>query len=200
MKNFHNAQIAIGKASRSTGALHRAWAVASELYATWKWDGRGRIVIHDPYETHRQMQCSQKLGYSRRGSTNVHAGVHTLTYGEHYEIKPLAVEACRRLDIDEDRALSAEEAEQFKDYLTPQDPSASLLIWHDGAKETAPDEVQAVVKPDTYGVTVSVYRDGAEHDDGEVLVEFYAGRVVAHVWNEEDKGGDPTASVELFTL
>jgi hypothetical protein len=120
MKNFHNAPVAIGDGARNIGALHRAWAVASELYATWKWDGRGRIVIHAPYETHTQMQCSQKLGYSRRGSTNVHAGVHTLAYGEHYEIKPLAVEACRRLDIDEDRALSAEEAERVQ--VTTKEP------------------------------------------------------------------------------
>ncbi len=125
---FYNAQVAIGNGSRSTGALHRAWAVASELYATWKWDGRGRIVIHAPYETHRQMQCSQKLGYSRRGSTNIHAGVHTLAYGEHYEIKPLAVKACRRLDIGEDRALSAEEAAQFKVAKEPQHVWAPVIV------------------------------------------------------------------------
>ena len=113
MPKFYNEQVVIGKGQKHAGALHRAWAVASELYATWKWDGQGRIVIHDPYETHRQMQCSQKLGYSRRGSTNVHLGVHTLAYGEHYEIQPLSVEDCRRLGIDEDRALSERAAEQF---------------------------------------------------------------------------------------
>jgi hypothetical protein len=96
-----------------------------------------------------------------------------------------------------------EYAARIEDYLTNQDPAASLLIWRDGAKagETTPDAtpVQATVKPDPYGVTVSVRRAGAEHHSGEVLVEFYDKRLMAHVWNEEDVGGDPTASVELFT-
>lgn len=93
-----------------------------------------------------------------------------------------------------------EYAAQIEDYLAIQDPSASLLNWLDGARcEIWSDKVQATVKPDRYGITISVRRDGAKHHSGEVLVEFYNRRVEAHVWNEEDEGGDPTASVELFT-
>ncbi len=110
---FWNAQVVIGRGLQNTGALHRAIAVANALYAIWKWDGRGQIVIHAPYEAHRKMQCSQRLGYSRRGSTNVYLGIHKLRPGEDYEIKPLSVEDCRRLDIDEDRTLSEREAERF---------------------------------------------------------------------------------------
>jgi hypothetical protein len=77
------------------------------------------------------------------------------------------------------------------------------LTWCDGARldDHAPTvkKVYGTVKPDKYGVTVLAHRDAAEHPQGEVLVEFYGGRVVAHVWNEEDKGGDPTASIDLFT-
>jgi hypothetical protein len=54
--------------------------------------------------------------------------VHTLVYGEHYEIKPLAIEACRRLDIDEDRALSAAEAEQFQVAEEPQHVWAPAIL------------------------------------------------------------------------
>ena len=110
---FFNEQVTIGRGLKNTGAFHRAIAVANALYAIWKWGGRGQIVIHEPYETHRKMQCSQRLGYSRRGSTNVYLGVHKLRAGEDYEIRPLGREACKRLDISEDRALSKRAAERF---------------------------------------------------------------------------------------
>jgi hypothetical protein len=110
---FWNAQVVIGRGLKNTGAYHRALAVATALFAIWKWDGRGQIVIHNPYEVHHKMQCSQRLGYSRRGSTNVYLGVHKLRPGEDYEIRSLSREACKRLDMSEDRALSERVAERF---------------------------------------------------------------------------------------
>ena len=110
---FCHAHVTIGRGLQNTGAYHRALAVAAALYAVWKWDGRGQIVIHEPYEAHRKLQLSQRLGYSTRGSTNVYLGVHKLRPGEDYEIRPLNREACKRLDSSADHALSERAAERF---------------------------------------------------------------------------------------
>jgi hypothetical protein len=112
---FYNEQVNIGRGLQNTGAYHRALAVANALYAVWKWDGRGRLIIHQPYAAHRKVQCSQRLGYSRRGNTNVYIGVHRLRPGEDYEIRPLSRETCARLDITADHALSEREAERFNE-------------------------------------------------------------------------------------
>ncbi len=129
---FFNEQVNIGRGLQNTGAYHRALAVANALYAVWKWNGRGRIVIHHPYETHRKMQCSQRLGYSRRGSTNVYLGVHKLHPGEDYEIRPLSHKACERLDISADRELSEHEAEQFNTVIQRERCSECGLIHEPG--------------------------------------------------------------------
>ena len=110
---FFNEQVIIGRGLQNTGAYHRALAVAAALYAVWKWDGRGQIVIHEPYEAHRKLQLSQRLGYSTRGSTNVYLGVHKLRPGKDYEIRPLDPEACKRLGISLAHALTEREAERF---------------------------------------------------------------------------------------
>jgi hypothetical protein len=110
---FINEQVIIGRGLQNPGAYHRALAVAAALYAVWKWDARGRLVVHEPYEAHRKLQLSQRLGYSTRGSTNVYLGVHKLRPGEDYEIRPLNPETCQRLGISLAHALTEREAERF---------------------------------------------------------------------------------------
>lgn len=50
-----NNQVKIGSGRWDTGAWHRALAVAVKLFEAGKWDGRGLLVVHSPYETHRKM-------------------------------------------------------------------------------------------------------------------------------------------------
>lgn len=49
-------QVKIGSGRTDAGAFHRAVDVASELFRSDVWDGRGLVVVEDPYETHRKMK------------------------------------------------------------------------------------------------------------------------------------------------
>ena len=129
---FYTEQVTIGRGLHNVGAYHRAIAVANMLYAVWRWAGRGRIIIHEPYEAHRKAQCSKRLGYSRRGSTNVYLGVHKLRPGKDYEIRPLSRKACERLNISADRELSEREAERFNTVIQRERCSECGLIHEPG--------------------------------------------------------------------
>lgn len=51
-----NNQVKIGSGRLDTGAFHRAIAVASALFKAGKWNGRGLLVVHDPYQTHLKQE------------------------------------------------------------------------------------------------------------------------------------------------
>lgn len=75
------------------------------------------------------------------------------------------------------------------------------LCWQDGEDgRDGPERVTVTLRPDQYGVTLEFYDASGGRIEAEVLVEFYAGVVQAHVWNDKDYGGDPTATVELFKV
>jgi hypothetical protein len=108
---FDSMQVTIGKGDQDKGALHRAIAVAAQLHAAGRWDGRGRIVVHHAREVHRRLQFSPRERYDAETNTNVHAAVHELEAGEDFEVRPLSLDVCRRLGISEDRHLpEADEA------------------------------------------------------------------------------------------
>jgi hypothetical protein len=84
-------QVVCGRGSRGdTGELHRAYAVACELRALGRWDGRGRIVIHAPHETHRRLALTPVLDMRapEPGALPVklHAGTAQLRPGVDYEL------------------------------------------------------------------------------------------------------------------
>jgi hypothetical protein len=104
-------QVLIGKGRYDKGALHRAIAVAAQLRAVGKWDGRGRIVIHHPREVHRRLAGSPRERYDSETNTNVHKAVHELEEGKDFEILPLSLSDCQRLYISEQAALGERELE-----------------------------------------------------------------------------------------
>jgi len=52
--NWNN-QVKIGRGYSDPGGFHRAIAIAAELFKTGRWNGRGLLVVHAPYDTHRKM-------------------------------------------------------------------------------------------------------------------------------------------------
>lgn len=51
-------QVKLGRGRNDTGAFHRALAVARTLFQSDIWDGRGLLIVHDAYETHRRLALS----------------------------------------------------------------------------------------------------------------------------------------------
>jgi len=115
---FDSGQVLIGSGSYDKGALHRAIAVAAQLHAAGKWDGRGRIAIHHPRELHRRLQFSPRERYDAATNTNVHVAVHELEAGKDFEIRPLSLGACQRLYISEQAALGEHEIAQRQQNTT----------------------------------------------------------------------------------
>ena len=91
MNPHWNLQVGIGQGRQDTGAQHRAIDVAGQLLVVGKWPDHQmmRIIIHNPYDLHRQLQLSGKSEYNAQVNVNVHSGVHDLVLGEHYETHPL---------------------------------------------------------------------------------------------------------------
>ena len=56
-----NDQVKLGRGHTDTGAFHRAIAVASELFESGAWDGRGLLIVHDAYETHLKMEFDRAV-------------------------------------------------------------------------------------------------------------------------------------------
>ena len=50
-----NNQVKIGRGYSDPGGFHRASAIAAELFKAGKWNGRGLLVVHAPYDTHRKL-------------------------------------------------------------------------------------------------------------------------------------------------
>ena len=50
-----NNQVKLGRGYYDPGAFARAIDVAGRLFKDGKWDGRGLLVVHDAYDTHRKM-------------------------------------------------------------------------------------------------------------------------------------------------
>jgi len=110
MNPHWNLQVGIGQGRQDTGAQHRAIDVAGQLLAVGKWPDHQttRIIIHNPYDLHRQLQLSGQPEYNAQVNINalvldpwsygprtkgkgykVYSGVHDLVLGEHYETHPL---------------------------------------------------------------------------------------------------------------
>lgn len=47
-----NNQVKVGRGHNDLGAFHRAIAVAANLFKNGQWNGRGLVIIHDPYRTY----------------------------------------------------------------------------------------------------------------------------------------------------
>jgi hypothetical protein len=47
--------VKVGRGRNDMGAYHRAVDVARTLFESGRWNGRGLIVVHVPYDTHRKM-------------------------------------------------------------------------------------------------------------------------------------------------
>ena len=59
-----NDQVKVGRGYSDGGGWHRALDVAVKLFEAGKWDGRGLLVVHEPYETHRKMPAFVDRGGS----------------------------------------------------------------------------------------------------------------------------------------
>ncbi len=86
-----NLQVKIGRGRSDTGAHHRAINIAQQLLAVGKWPDymNTRIVIHDPYDLHRQLQLSGTGVYHANYNVVVYPAVHDLVHGRDYELHPL---------------------------------------------------------------------------------------------------------------
>ncbi len=49
-----NNQVKIGRGHNDRGAFHRAIDLAVDLFRSGQWNGRGLLIIHDPYNTHQR--------------------------------------------------------------------------------------------------------------------------------------------------
>ncbi len=108
---FSPNQVICGRNSRGDrGELHRALAVTAELYATGRWDGRGRIVIHDPVDLHRKITQTMHLGDILVGDYNrvkVHAALYEhdknfegVQYKRNFEVLELDAATCTEWGLD----------------------------------------------------------------------------------------------------
>ncbi len=50
-----NDQVKVGRGYSDGGGWHRALDVAVKMFEAGRWDGRGLLVVNEPYETHRKM-------------------------------------------------------------------------------------------------------------------------------------------------
>ena len=103
---FDSAQVVIGRGRQDTGALHRAIAVAQQLCAAGKWDGRGRLVVHHPYDLLRRIQLSPALHYDYQANCQLRQAAFDLTAPDDYEVWPLSREWCRLHYVPETQALA----------------------------------------------------------------------------------------------
>jgi hypothetical protein len=95
----------VGGAGIDEGPRHRAIAVASQLYAAGRWDGKGRIAIRDPCTLHRLLQLSEAERFDAETCTTVHAHVHELREGDDFEVRPLSAEMAGALGVAKANAL-----------------------------------------------------------------------------------------------
>lgn len=86
-----NLQVKTGRGCKDTGAHHRAINIAQQLLAAGRWPDylNTRIVIHDAYDTHRNLQMSGAGEYHAKYNVTVYPAVHDLIRGRDYEIHPL---------------------------------------------------------------------------------------------------------------
>jgi len=86
-----NLQVKIGRGRSDTGAHHRAINIAQQLLVAGCWPDylNTRIVIHDAYDTHRNLQMSGAGEYHAKYNVTVYPAVHDLIPGRDYEIHPL---------------------------------------------------------------------------------------------------------------
>ncbi len=54
-----NDQVKVGRGRNDMGAFHRALPVAERMLATGQWNGRGLLIVHDPYATYNKMSFHQ---------------------------------------------------------------------------------------------------------------------------------------------
>lgn len=102
---FDATQVVVVGGGFNTGLRHRAIAVASQLYAAGRWDGKGRIAIRDPQTLHRLLQLSEVERFDAETCTTVHAHVHELREGDDFEVRPLSAEMAEALGVPMENAL-----------------------------------------------------------------------------------------------
>lgn len=86
-----NLQVKTGRGRKDTGAHHRAINIAQQLLGAGRWPDylNTHIVIHDAYDTHRNLQMSGAGEYHAKCNVTVYPAVHDLIRGRDYEIHPL---------------------------------------------------------------------------------------------------------------
>lgn len=102
---FDSMQVCIGRGRQDPGALHRAIAVAQELHAAGKWDGLGRLIVHEADQLLRTLQLSGRHHFDCKVVCTVHNAIDTLEEGKDYEVQILSTVMCQNLGIDPARAL-----------------------------------------------------------------------------------------------
>jgi hypothetical protein len=102
--SFDLDQVLVGEGRGDNGAYDRAVEIASQLHAVDKWDGQGRIVIHNPYSVHRWISLTPGR-FDQEAGVTVHEGIRDLVKGESYEIRPLSSKMARALSIPEENVL-----------------------------------------------------------------------------------------------
>ncbi|MCP4425077.1 MAG: hypothetical protein GY803_11325 [Chloroflexi bacterium] len=86
-----NLQVKLGRGRKDTGVHHRAINIAQQLLAVGRWPdySNTRIIIHNTYDLHRQLQLSGSGTYHAEYNVTVYPAVHDLIPGQDYEIHPL---------------------------------------------------------------------------------------------------------------
>ncbi|MCP4427946.1 MAG: hypothetical protein GY803_25965 [Chloroflexi bacterium] len=86
-----NVQVKTGKGRSDIGAHHRAINITQQLLTIGRWPDclNSRIIIHDAYDLHRQLQLSGSGAYHAEYNVTVYPAVHDLIPGQDYEIHPL---------------------------------------------------------------------------------------------------------------
>ncbi len=90
---FSPEQVAIGKGPKDEGSLHCAIEVATQLHVAGRWDGRGRLIVHDAPAALRKLEAD--------------ADIHELEPDVDFEVLPLSLNMCRNLGIPDIGALDA---------------------------------------------------------------------------------------------
>jgi hypothetical protein len=86
-----NLQVKTGRGRSDTGAHHRAINIAQQLLTIGHWPDslNSRIIIHNAYDLHRQLQLSGSGTYHADYNVIVYPVVHDLIPTQDYEIHPL---------------------------------------------------------------------------------------------------------------
>jgi len=106
MPAFYNIQVEVGRSKHKDGPTwHRAVEVARQLYTAGKWDGRGRLVVHNPRELLRRLQLSPKVRFDKGTLCTLRQAAFELVRGVDYEVQPLSREFCLMHGIPLDRML-----------------------------------------------------------------------------------------------